>query len=376
MGRFSDWLLGTVDTDAPAPPVTAAGSVALARSRWSAGAANTPWTFGPPLAPFTVPDEMAGFSRDFAMSLPTIARAQALIVSAVSALPLRLWSIDESVVPIVETQVPPYSWMARPDPDRTRQWMLAWTVDDLFFYERAHWLITRRYATSYPSAFRRICPGMLEVADDGTVWITDRPERFQVDPSDVVEFLSPLPGLLSTGWRTVSIALQLDAAADRFAGTEVPAGILEEQESSEDMSSDELTELADRFSRARLSNVTAATNKHVRYREVPYDASKMQLVEGRTYQALELARLGNIPPYLVGAPAGTGMTYQNGQQARQDLIDFGALPYIICIEETLSGPNVTPRGLTVRFDQDAWLRTQIATDTAPTPTPAPTSEVP
>ena len=37
----------------------------------------------------------------------------------------------------------------------------------------------------------------------------------------------------------------------------------------------------------------------------------MQLVEGRTYQALELARLANVPPYLVGAPAGTGMTYQN-----------------------------------------------------------------
>jgi hypothetical protein len=89
----------------------------------------------------------------------------------------------------------------------------------------------------------------------------------------------------------------------------------------------------------------------------------MQLVEGRTYQALELSRLGNIPPYLVGAPAGTGMTYLNGQQARQDLIDFAAGAYIGCIEQTLSGPNVTPRGQSIRLDQNAWLRNPFTTTT-------------
>ena len=68
----------------------------------------------------------------------------------------------------------------------------------------------------------------------------------------------------------------------------------------------------------------------------------MQLVEGRTYQALELSRLANIPEYLTGAPAGTGMTYLNAEQAKADLIDFGAAPLIACIEQTLSGPNVTP----------------------------------
>ena len=163
--------------------------------------------------------------------------------------------------------------------------------------------------------------------------------------------------------------MQLDAAADRFAGTEVPAGVLEEQDGSEDMSAEELGALADNFTRARLSNTTAATNKYVRYREVPYDASKMQLVEARTYQALELARLGNVPPYLVGAPSGTGMTYQNGQQARQDLIDFGAGPYIACIEQTLSGPNVTPGGQFVRLDRDVWLQnTPIVGVTTPAPT--------
>jgi hypothetical protein len=95
----------------------------------------------------------------------------------------------------------------------------------------------------------------------------------------------------------------------------------------------------------------------------------MQLVEGRTYQALELSRLGNTPPYLVGAPAGTGMTYQNGQQARQDLIDFGAGPYIGCIEQTLSGPTITPRNQAVRLDQNAWLRNPFTTPDQGVPSP-------
>jgi phage portal protein BeeE len=95
----------------------------------------------------------------------------------------------------------------------------------------------------------------------------------------------------------------------------------------------------------------------------------MQLVEGRTYQALELARLANIPPYLVGAPAGTGMTYQNAEQARSDLIDYGALPYIGCIEQTLSGPNVTPAGTSIRLETNAWLRSPFTGDPAGAPSP-------
>jgi len=372
--RFDRWLLGIpyerdaapVSAAGTAPTVRAAGRVALARTpAGSTSPATWPPGVGPPLAPFTF-EGMAPpwFDRTAAMSLPTVARSRNLICSTVSALPFTLWSIDGSRTPVVEQQVPQYGWMDRPDPDRTRQWLLAWTVDDLFFSEVAHWRITRRYAQGkFPAAFQRIPPGDLEQSSDGRYTYTDPDtgKRERIDPVDIVEFLSPIEGLLTNGWRAVSIALQLDDAADRFAGTEIPAGVLEEQDSSEDLSDEELAELAATFNVARRMNTTAATNKHVRYRETPVDASKMQLVEGRTYQALELSRLGNVPAYLVGAPAGTGMTYQNGQQARQDLVDFAAGAYIGCIEQTLSGPNVTPRGTVVRLDLNAWLRNPFTT---------------
>ena len=69
---------------------------------------------------------------------------------------------------------------------------------------------------------------------------------------------------------------------------------------------------------------------------------------------MELARVANIPPYLVGVAVG-GYTYQNAQQARQDLYLFGAKPYIDCIQETLSMDNVLARGRHVEFDLDDYL---------------------
>ena len=64
-----------------------------------------------------------------------------------------------------------------------------------------------------------------------------------------------------------------------------------------------------------------------------------------------------MPAYFVDAPPqGSGITYTNAVQAQADLIDFGALPYIAAIEQTLGGPNVTPNGQAVRLDVNAWLR--------------------
>jgi Phage portal protein len=376
LSRFARTAGGTLGRPSPPTPQATVAAGRVLTTRGGAGRIATPppaYGLGPPLEGFTF-DGYAPpwFDRELAMTLPTISRCRTLIVSAVSALPFTFWTVDTTQIPTVERRISPPSWHARPDPDVTRQWLLAWTVDDLMFYELAHWEITSRYAPSsggFPATFRRIPPGCLQVDNAGVVTIDDDYGKRQVAASEIVVFRSPIDGLLTHGYRAISTALQLDTAADRFAAMEVPAGVLEEQDGGEDLAADELTEMAEQFAAARQVNAIAATNKYVRYREIPTTADAMQLVEGRTYQALELSRLGNTPPYLVGAPAGTGMTYQNGQQARQDLIDFGAGPYIGCIEQTLSGPRVTPRNQAVRLDQNAWLRNPFTTPDQATPSP-------
>jgi len=354
----------------------AAGRVELARR--SSSSATTPYGFGPPLAGFEAPfpfDQIPQWlDRDAAMSVASVSRSRDLICSVASQAELVTYTIDRTQAPPVVTRVTDMTWTDRPDPNRTCQWLLSWTTDDLYFHGIAHWEITSRYATGYPSSFRRLPPG--DLTEAGGEWTVTDPitgKRRRIAERDIVEFLSPVQGLLSSGWRTISIALQLDAAADRFAATEIPNGWLQQTTDSEDMTGDELSEEALRFATARSTNTTAAVSKGFEYHPNVVDADALQLVESRSYQALECARTGNVPPYLVGAPAGTGMTYQNGQQARQDLVDFGAAAFIRCIEQTLSGPNVTPRGTVVRLDLSAYLQNPF-TDAKPPPAPATTEQ--
>jgi hypothetical protein len=305
------------------------------------------------LAPFDFAPPTDVWSREAAMSVPSISQARDLICTGTGALPLTLYTVDFSdPANPVEQRMPPAGWMARPDPYRTRQWMLSSTTDDLFFLGRAYWRITARYATSFPSSFELIPAADVNITADGRITYNG----VELDPADVVEFLSPIDGILYTGARAIATAINLDAAAERFSTAEIPAGWLEQTENSEPLSGDELTVIASDFQAARLQRTVAALNPFIRWHESTMDPSRLQLVEARQYQSVELARVANIPAYFLNAPAGTGMTYTNTAQAKQDLVDFGLLPYIGCIEQTLGGPNVSPRGQFVRLDVNAWLR--------------------
>ena len=93
-------------------------------------------------------------------------------------------------------------------------------------------------------------------------------------------------------------------------------------------------------------------------------------MEGREYQTKELSRLMDIPAYLLAIDQ-SGMTYANAQQARQDLILFGARPLLHAIEERLSMDDVLPRGRHVEFAVDDYLGEFMPTETTPAaPTPA------
>jgi Phage portal protein len=306
------------------------------------------------LAPFDFAPPVDIWSRESAMSIPSVSRARDLICTAVAGLPICLYVVrfDPTQRVPVEERLPPPRWANRLDPNKPRQHTLAWLTDDLFFNSRAYLRVTSRLATTYPATFEWM--PFVDVNIDATGRVTYRGK--EVDPTDVVEFCSPIEGLLSVGYRAIQTALNLDAAAERFSTAEIPAGWLAQRPDSEPLSSDELAGMADDWQAARLARTTAALNPYLEWHESAMDPSRLQLIEARQHASVEMARLCNIPAYFLNAPAGTGMTYMNAAQAKQDLIDFGALPFIQCIEQTLGGPNVVPNGQAVRLDVNAWLR--------------------
>ena len=135
----------------------------------------------------------------------------------------------------------------------------------------------------------------------------------------------------------------------------------------EDLSGDELGDLASAWAAARKTNAIGALSRQVQFKEFSQNPQEV-ISDQRKYQALEMARICNVPPYLVGAPTeGASMTYQNAQQARQDLYLFGARIYLDVIEQTLSGPDVLPRNRYVEFNIEDYLGLDDDMDIMPEP---------
>jgi phage portal protein BeeE len=168
-----------------------------------------------------------------------------------------------------------------------------------------------------------------------------------------VQFLSPNGGLIYQGQTAITTTLRLQRAAERFATNEIPSGYLK-QTGGEPMTAQDLADMAAAFAAARQQSTVAALNEYVDYKETSHKPDDLQLVQSREFMALEMARLANIPPYLVGVSV-PGYTYQNADSARQDLYQFGAKPLIECIEQTLSMNSIIPRGRYIELDVRGYL---------------------
>lgn len=328
-----------------------------------------------------------GTAEERALSIPTIARARSMICSMIAGLDLQQYQLvwDSVNEEYQKVYLQGEGWFTRPDPKVPRQFIMANTASDLWLYGRAFWYVQARYSTGFPAAFTWLPHSNVETPNQhGPQWF-GMPDEIEfngvtLDPANVVCFLAADQGLLYNGNRAIDIAIRLDAAARRFALTEIAAGYLQQKDGTEPMTADELGELASGWAAVRRESAIGALNSAVEFKEFQSDPSKLQLTEARNYAALEMSRLAGVPAYLVSAPTSSGMTYQNAQQARQDLWLWGALPYATAIQERLSMDDILPRGRHVEFDIDEALNqigmengtsTSDTPDTAPVPQGAP-----
>ena len=310
-----------------------------------------------------------GEARNQAVSVPTINRANSLFKSVIGSMPLRMynevWDANEEAM--TKVYLEPRSWLRRPDPTVSYQFLMSWTLDDLFFFGRAFWYITSRTADGYPATFTRLPAGSITTTDQsGPVWFAPSTQVYfqggEIDPANLVQFLSPEQGLVYSAPGAIETALKLEAARNRNASSSIPAGILRQTENSEPLSASELSDLAAQFNLARASNQTAALNQYLTYTETNATPDKMLLIEASQYQSLEMSRLANVPPYLVGVATGA-YSYQSSQQARADLYLFGVKLYADAIAGALSMDNVLPRGTSVCFDAHEYLEENFMADT-------------
>jgi phage portal protein BeeE len=299
-----------------------------------------------------------GEARNRAMSVPTVSRARDLMASVIGCMNLKMYNEIWNGQEMEKLPLAPRTWLRRIDPTLPNSFIMSWTFDDLFFYGRAFWYITSRTADGYPASFTRLPAAMVNTLDQtGPVWFAPSKQlTFQggnLNPDDLVQFLSPIQGIVYMSEKAIATALQLEAARFRNSSSAIPAGILR-QTGGEPLSAQELADLAAAFNAARATNQTAALNEFVTYTETLTSPDKMLLIESAEFQAMEMARLCNIPPYLAGVSVGS-YSYQSSAEARMDLWTFGVRAYADCIAGTLSQNNILPNGSYVEFDVSQYL---------------------
>jgi hypothetical protein len=299
-----------------------------------------------------------GEMRQIAMRVPTISRARDLMASVIGCLKLEMYRDIWNGEELEPVPLAPRSWLARLDPDVPNNFCLSWLFDDLFFYGRAFLYVKSRTADGYPASFERLPAAMVTTQDQaGPVWFGPSKQVYfsglPIESENLVQFLSPIQGLLYTSSEAITTALRLEASARRNAESAIPAGVLR-QVGGEPLSGQELADMAAAFNAARMTNQTAALNEYLTYEATTATPDRMLLVESRDFQARELCRAANIPNYLAGIDQGS-YQYTTSQGARADLYLFGAKAFIDCISETLSSDNVLPHGTYVKFDVEEYL---------------------
>jgi len=306
-----------------------------------------------------------GPARNRAMSVPTVSRARDLMASVIGCMSLKMYTEMWNGSEMEKMPLAPRTWLRRIDPTLPNNFVLSWLFDDLFFFGRAFLYITSRTADGYPASFTRLPAAMVQTLDQaGPVWFAPSKQIIfqggELDANDVVQFLSPIQGIIYMSEQAVATALKLEAARYRNSSSAIPAGILR-QTGGEPLSGQELADLAASFNLARETNQTAALNEFVTYTETLTSPDKMLLIDSAEFQAMEMARLCNIPPYLAGISVGS-YSYQSSAESRMDLWTFGVRAYADCIAGTLSQNNILPNGTYVEFDVEGYLKGEYSMD--------------
>lgn len=315
------------------------------------------------LQPFTWPDlsALGLVDRAAAWQIPAVAQGIQVISGTLGSFPVFELNTDTK-----DRSVPP--GLVQFDPDEPREVTLTRLVEDLVLFPEAYMVVLGRYAEDMRPRWLRYVPHeAVTPPDELTTY--DRPQRYvipgpttreswrvydqPVPAADIIRFRSHWPGLLETGQTALQLAQLLETASSRFARMDIPVGIL--KNTGADMPKAKVDEL--------LAQWDAGTTRNVRYMNalleyigIDFRADDLDLAGMREHGVAEVARLLNLPAYVLNAPQPTSLTYRTLEGQRRDLLDLHLRPYLATVEGRLSSNDLCPRGLVRRLDTFDYTR--------------------
>jgi HK97 family phage portal protein len=288
--------------------------------------------------------------RGTALQVATVSRCRNLICGVISYLPLELY--QKSTGKELESPL----WLEQPDIRQPRAVTLAYTVDSLIFYGVAYWRVTSLYADDgRPSGFEWVANTRVTVSTDSkgyevAYYLVDGQKMPMSGIGSLITFQSLLPGVLDTGGRTIQAAIDIQKASAVSAATPMATSVI--RNNGADLPEAQIQGILAGWKAARASRSTAYLTSQLEVQNIGFSPKDMMYNEASQYLSTEIARLMNVPAFMVSSDMNNSMTYQNVLDSRKEYVAYTLQPYLCAVEERLSLDDITKHGNIVKFNVD------------------------
>lgn len=288
--------------------------------------------------------------RQDAVGVPAIARCRNLIAGTIATIPLELYSktTGEELVSM--------PWIEQPDKRQPREVTIAWTVDSLFYYGTAYWMVEEVYKDdNRPARFSWVQNDRVTVKYNSNNTAVDyyMINNIRVPDSGVgslITFQAMDQGLLVRNPVTIRAAIDLEKAAAISAQTPMATTVI--KNTGADLPDAQVQGILAAWKAARLSKSSAYLTSTLTAENLGFSPKDMMYNEAKAYLALDLARACNVPASMIDAEMMKTSTYQNVLDQRKEFAAYTLMPFIDAISCRLSMDDLTPRGQEVRFSID------------------------
>jgi len=299
-------------------------------------------------------------SRRDAMSVPSIARARNLLCGTVASIPLEYYKTSTGEV------IAPPRWIKQLSKTQPSFITLSWIVDSLLFYGVSYLLVTDRYSEDgRPAQFEWVANTRVTFTTDlygihVTQYFID---ASPVDMNDIVTIQGFDEGVLERGGRTIQAAIDVERAAATNSANPQPAGYL--RNNGADLPPNEVQGLLSAWKRGAQTNSTRYLTSTLEYNAVAFSPKDMMYQDAIRSLSTQIARLTNIPAYLLSSEDNQSMTYSNVQDERKQFYALSIEPYIQAVQSRLSMDDISTAGHEVKFAvADTFLKQDPLTELA------------
>jgi HK97 family phage portal protein len=150
-------------------------------------------------------------------------------------------------------------------------------------------------------------------------------------------------------------------AARFFENDARPSGILQVQNANEQQIS-RLRDYWQAHKGVKRAHKFDVTSGEVTWTPVSMPHDDAQFLESRQLSSTQVASIFRIPPWVIGAPSGSNLTYSNVTNQAEYFVKFSLLPWLRTIEAAFTfDRDLSPESVYCEFLLDALLRPDSAT---------------